>query len=38
MDSFMPWVVGLFVLLIVVVFALVTKAKKNRNRPGADEP
>lgn len=38
MDGLMPWVVGLFILLIIVVLLLVTKAKKNKNRPGADKP
>lgn len=38
MDNLMPWVVGLFIGLIVVVMLLVTKARKNRNKPGADEP
>ncbi|MBB5875423.1 MULTISPECIES: hypothetical protein [Xanthomonas] len=35
-TTLMPWVAGLFVLLIAAMLYLVTRAKKNRNRPAQD--
>lgn len=35
-TTLMPWVAGLFILFVAAAFYLVTRAKKNRNRPGKD--
>ncbi|WP_369979065.1 hypothetical protein [Xanthomonas bundabergensis] len=35
-TTLMPWVAGLFILFIGSAFYLVTRAKKNRNRPAQD--
>lgn len=35
-TTLMPWVVGLFVLIVASALYLITRAKKNRNRPAHD--
>ncbi|WP_426683570.1 hypothetical protein ABFU84_03175 [Xanthomonas translucens pv. undulosa] len=35
-TTLMPWVAGLFILLIGSALYLVTRAKKNRDRPAKD--
>ncbi|QNH11234.1 hypothetical protein HEP73_00654 [Xanthomonas sp. GW] len=35
-TTLMPWVAGLFILFVGSAFYLVTRAKKNRNRPAKD--
>lgn len=35
-TTLMPWLAGLMILLVATAVYFVTRAKKNRNKPGAD--